>query len=1582
VPPAGAKVFNRLVVTPTVAMRRTARCRSSKTLFSVLLAVGAFLAAGPAAAAIQSDEFNGPTLDTGIWTLVDPVGDATVSMTGSQAMISLPEGVAHDIWANVDRAPRLLQPVANEDFEVEVKYDSAVSFAYQMQGLIVQQDAGNLLRIEVHSDGDSTRLFVAAIQGGSGTVLHYSTVSGGSPVYLRLQRVGNDWTLRHSLNGSSWTTATFTHALAVSEIGPYAGNSGVFPPAFSARVDYFREIVADVTPPAISGVAAAPTALGATITWNTNEPASTVVAYGLDATYAGGVVAQAALVQSHSIELQGLACGTTYHFQARSSDGAGNEGQSGDQAFTTPACPTAVRSDEFNGGALDTSVWSYVDPVGDTSLSMTGTQAAIGIPAGAGHDIWTGVNRSPRLLQPLANQDFEVEVKFDSAVTTAFQMQGLIVQQDPQNLLRLEVHGDGTDTKLFAASVQNGTASTQVYRGVSGGPQAYLRLKRVGNTWTLSYSKDGSTWLAVETFTHALTVSALGPFAGNSGGTPPAFTAKVDYFREIVPDVTPPAFSGVAVAPGAATAQVTWTTDEPASSEVVYGPTTAYESGSVRNEARVVSHQLALHGLACASTFHYQVRSVDAAGNEGQSADGTFATAPCPTVIASDEFNSGTLDEGVWTFIDPVGDSTLALTGSEARIGVPAGTRHDLWGGVDEVPRLLQAAPNANFSVEAKFTSAGSSAYQMQGIVVEQDVDDILRIETHHDGGKAWIFIARISGATASTIEYREIPGGAPVWLRVTRAGDHWTVLYSLDGSSWGVGGSFTEAFAVSAIGPYGGNSGNAMPAFTAGIDYFREITDRTPPVITNTATSVRSRSAVVTWTTDEPADSRVDFGTAAPSGNARSSPKLETRHSVTLDSLACATTYQFRVASSDALGNVASGSQASFTTAACTAGGGPDIDVWYGDNQTFGAVGIPQNWVNVVGNISDPDGVASASAWLNDEPPMQLGLGPDGWRLERPGDFNVDLNRAALVPGLNQLEIRAVDSLGNVSVRNVTVNWQGQSAGATPPANGPVLVVAAHPDDEALGTAGIIQRARAEGRRVYVAMLTNGDFGTSASVGDECGSPDPEEAAAAALGLRRDAESRNAMAHLGLSWTNQLLTTEIIYLGYPDGRLVDVAISSDPLTSDRAGLHRTYAEDYDGNRATCNGDFRMLLSGHHSQLTAATLAADLDALLTLAQPSDVYTHASFDGHPDHAETYRQVAAALKRSDTPARLHATIMHPEDTGSCMALSAAQWPNPALANNDPFARFTPTLDVTAPPVPACSQNPTGTDWGPFGAPNELVEVPAAMQITSEATNLKWQAIAEYETQLDCTNPSDYHVTCGYMRTFVKKHEFFWQWLYGTARQWPQSYTTSWSSNASIAAQAQITDGEWRYENGGVRPLTTGFDRLLVLGDAGWRDYDVRVPFTLHSSDQSKDNAGVGVALGWQGHTAWGQPRVGHPTGGLCMYARGQMEPAPFKLQIGYSPGPTDDTLVAVQDPPQALAVGVAHVMRFRQERVAAGTTRYSCKVWRDDAAEPAGWTLVADIPDWPGESDQHPGSSVLVAHNVDATFGNVTITPLGG
>ena len=81
-------------------------------------------------------------------------------------------------------------------------------------------------------------------------------------------------------------------------------------------------------------------------------------------------------------------------------------------------------------------------------------------------------------------------------------------------------------------------------------------------------------------------------------------------------------------------------------------------------------------------------------------------------------------------------------------------------------------------------------------------------------------------------------------------------------------------------------------------------------------------------------------------------------------------------------------------------------------------------------------------------------------------------------MPGNNFVELRAADGGGRVTTKKVTVNWQGLGGGATPSATGPVLVLAAHPDDESLGMAGIIERARSQGRRVVVALATNGEGG------------------------------------------------------------------------------------------------------------------------------------------------------------------------------------------------------------------------------------------------------------------------------------------------------------------------------------------------------------------------------------------------------------------------------------------------------------------------------------------------------------------------
>jgi len=95
--------------------------------------------------------------------------------------------------------------------------------------------------------------------------------------------------------------------------------------------------------------------------------------------------------------------------------------------------------------------------------------------------------------------------------------------------------------------------------------------------------------------------------------------------------------------------------------------------------------------------------------------------------------------------------------------------------------------------------------------------------------------------------------------------------------------------------------------------------TDTTPPVISGVQTqSVTSSTATITWSTNEPANSRVDYGLAPTSLNlSKADPTLVTSHSVQLTGLTANTTYYYRVSSADAAGNAASSTVQSFTTGA-----------------------------------------------------------------------------------------------------------------------------------------------------------------------------------------------------------------------------------------------------------------------------------------------------------------------------------------------------------------------------------------------------------------------------------------------------------------------------------------------------------------------------------------------------------------------------------------------------------------------------------------------------------------------------------------
>jgi FG-GAP repeat/Bacterial cadherin-like domain len=215
--------------------------------------------------------------------------------------------------------------------------------------------------------------------------------------------------------------------------------------------------------------------------------------------------------------------------------------------------------DDFNGPTLNTTVWTYTNPLNDAPLTMTGTQVRIAVPANRNHFTWSGVNSAPRIMQATANADFEIEVKFDSPLTLPYQMQGVRIEQNATNSITIQFHSTGAATELVYNHVVNNVAATPVNVEIPTGTPMYMRVLRRGNRFTVSYSVNGSSWQEGAVTDRVMTVARVGAFIGNySVGAPPAHTGVIDYFykRAVAPVITTHPASATVTEPAGATFSV------------------------------------------------------------------------------------------------------------------------------------------------------------------------------------------------------------------------------------------------------------------------------------------------------------------------------------------------------------------------------------------------------------------------------------------------------------------------------------------------------------------------------------------------------------------------------------------------------------------------------------------------------------------------------------------------------------------------------------------------------------------------------------------------------------------------------------------------------------------------------------------------------------------------------------------------------------------------------------------------------------------------------------------------------------------
>jgi len=213
------------------------------------------------------------------------------------------------------------------------------------------------------------------------------------------------------------------------------------------------------------------------------------------------------------------------------------------------------------------------------------------------------------------------------------------------------------------------------------------------------------------------------------------------------------------------------------------------------------------------------------------------------------------------------------------------------------------------------------------------------------------------------------------------------------------------------------------------------------------------------------------------------------------------------------------------------------------------------------------------------------------------------------------------------------------------------------------------------------------------------------------------------------------------------------------------------------------------------------------------------------------------------------------------------------------------------------------------------------------------------------------------------------------------WPLPYTIDWAQVKKIEDVAQVVDGHWKITPEGIRTQDVYYDRVLAIGEASWRNYEVSTTVTFHGFTPPREGpptynvSHAALATLWPGHDKDSlQPnRKWHPLGAT----------AEFRITDGYQNCRwrifDGDHFYEEQKEPQYRTIqeGVIYGMKHRVEDLPDNRVQYSVKLWEASSKEPEDWDFQAIET----SKTKHPGGScLLIAHHTDVTFGNVAISPL--
>ncbi|MGQ9583658.1 MAG: fibronectin type III domain-containing protein, partial [Thermoplasmatota archaeon] len=557
-----------------------------------------------------------------------------------------------------------------------------------------------------------------------------------------------------------------------------------------------------------------------------------------------------------------------------------------------------------------------------------------------------------------------------------------------------------------------------------------------GVDWGLTSSYGSSMRDDAFTTAHSLTLKGLSAsttyhfrvHSTDRAGNPTTYSSDYIFITAPTPDTTPPIITSVAV--GGVTdnlAVVTWATNEPADSTVHYGRDTSYGMRA-EDSSFVLKHSVVIRDLSPSTTYHIRVESTDPSGNgPATSGDYTFTTLATPDTAPPRI--SGVRVDGVtdrlavvsWETDEPA-DSVVeygqtaayGLTVSDGRLA----RTHEM--------KLLSLLPRTtyHFRVLSKDATGNGPSFSEDFTFTTTDTPDttppvISAVSVESITESSAILVWETDEPSDSfadfgpTTAYGQTAADSALVLR------HSLLLLGLSPDT----GYHARVRSADA-------SGN--PATGPDITFRTRKTptapDTTPPLISQVQVAgVSTDRAVVTWYTDELADSEVDYGTSTDYGLRAYEPSHTIFHSVVLFGLNASTEYHLRVKSTDAFGN------------------GPSI----GPDITFTTASLPDTTPPVISKVvvTNVTNSSAVISWVTSEPAdshVEFGLDVYYGRTQSSGVFvfNHTVQLVGLSPGTTyHFKVRSMDASGNWAPasedQTFTTLKGGTGPGPAPPTPG-----------------------------------------------------------------------------------------------------------------------------------------------------------------------------------------------------------------------------------------------------------------------------------------------------------------------------------------------------------------------------------------------------------------------------------------------------------------------------------------------------------------------------------------------------------------